>query len=844
MHATTTDTKRIIVLPTDTDDTVILLFYWQQLKVHGLKELCVKTGVGDSSRFVAFHELAASQSHDICEALPGVHNLTGCDYASKVGHATKAHILRAFFATNIITTLLDHQPSFLDPSVYAFVVEDDLLVPDLGLHPIPEKYSLFCTCGKCSTYDVPVERMAYLVVRFATVKALLQMMMMAQAARTHLVASIELTLCNTVSGSTLKVICEGPTTTPDVHPRFFGSSNGVVDDGTASVIWSATWFWLVTDSPFDHPTITDKELKYLEAELAEDHPEEKVSFFFKALFLLLVGYASNKNIAILELTLAHGVSALSENGFFVNHLDIAPRYAGLLLGISTCFAAIAGMISPTIVGTASVIWSALWFWLVTDSPFDHPTITDEEVKYLEAELAEDDTEEKWFMDCGLVAKGLFAGIVIGLMGSGFIAKSFGWPAIFYFFGTTSVIWSALWFWLVTDSPFDHPTITEKEVKYLETELAEDHTEEKVTYLLQAIFILLVGYAPNKDVAILELTLAVGFSGLTSSGHLVNHLDIAPRYAGLLLGITNCLATIPGILSPTIVGIITKNEETAKIELLYKSVFRAFSLQAAFTLLVGYAPNKDIAILELTLAVGFSGLTSSGLMVNHLDIAPRYASLLFGITNCLATIPGILSPTIVGIITKNEAVPGGIFDCSKKLPFLADFDCKKRFGIISVIWSVFWFWLVTDSPFDHPTITEEELKYLAAELAKDHTEEKATLDYESHNNDFTRNTCALSLQAAFTLLVAYAPNKDIAILELTLAVGFSGLTCSGHLVNHLDIAPRYASLLLGITNCLATIPAILSPTIVGIITKNELNEGSLRLMTKKTIALLIVTTSPP
>eukprot|EP00794_Sanderia_malayensis_P001942 gene1942-2209_t len=117
----TTGTKRIIVLPTDTDDTVILLFYWQQLKVNGLKELCVKTGV----------------------------------------------------------------------------VEDDLLVPDLGLHPIPEKYSLFCTYGKSPAYDVPVKRMAYLVVRFATLKALLQMM--AQAARTHLVASIELTLCNTVS---------------------------------------------------------------------------------------------------------------------------------------------------------------------------------------------------------------------------------------------------------------------------------------------------------------------------------------------------------------------------------------------------------------------------------------------------------------------------------------------------------------------------------------------------------------------------------------------------------------------------------------------------------------------
>ena len=189
-----------------------------------MTELWVKTGVGDSTRFVALHELAASLSRDIGEVLPAVHSQTGCDYTSKVGskkaaigcntayylksfgyimdglslerkignaeeylvqvlerntacktmdelriwmyhhhkgrsldelpptsHATRAHILRAFFATNIMITLLDHQPSVIDPRIYGFAVEDDLLVPDVGLHPIPEEYSLFCTCGKCST---------------------------------------------------------------------------------------------------------------------------------------------------------------------------------------------------------------------------------------------------------------------------------------------------------------------------------------------------------------------------------------------------------------------------------------------------------------------------------------------------------------------------------------------------------------------------------------------------------------------------------------------------------------------------------------------------------------------
>lgn len=71
------------------------------------------------------------------------------------------------------------------------------------------------------------------------------------------------------------------------------------------------------------------------------------------------------------------------------------------------------------------------------------------------------------------------------------------------------------------------------------------------------------------------------------------------------------------------------------------------------LVVGYTTNKNIAVLALTLAVGFGGLAWSGFIVNHLDIAPRYASLLLGISNCFATIPGIVSPLIVGFVTVNE-----------------------------------------------------------------------------------------------------------------------------------------------------------------------------------------------
>lgn len=40
------------------------------------------------------------------------------------------------------------------------------------------------------------------------------------------------------------------------------------------------------------------------------------------------------------------------------------------------------------------------------------------------------------------------------------------------------------------------------------------------------------------------------------------------------------------------------------------------------------------------------------MVNSNDVAAGYAGIVFGISNTFATIPGIVSPYLVGVITKN------------------------------------------------------------------------------------------------------------------------------------------------------------------------------------------------
>ncbi|XP_029335429.1 vesicular glutamate transporter 2 [Mus caroli] len=80
----------------------------------------------------------------------------------------------------------------------------------------------------------------------------------------------------------------------------------------------------------------------------------------------------------------------------------------------------------------------------------------------------------------------------------------------------------------------------------------------------------------------------------------------------------------------------------------------FGMEATLLLVVGYSHTRGVAISFLVLAVGFSGFAISGFNVNHLDIAPRYASILMGISNGVGTLSGMVCPIIVGAMTKNKS----------------------------------------------------------------------------------------------------------------------------------------------------------------------------------------------
>lgn len=63
---------------------------------------------------------------------------------------------------------------------------------------------------------------------------------------------------------------------------------------------------------------------------------------------------------------------------------------------------------------------------------------------------------------------------------------------------------------------------------------------------------------NRALAVTLFTVAMGFMGAYYSGMKVNALDLSPNFAGTLMGITNGIGAITGIVAPYLVGALTPN----------------------------------------------------------------------------------------------------------------------------------------------------------------------------------------------------------------------------------------------------------------------------------------------
>lgn len=70
-------------------------------------------------------------------------------------------------------------------------------------------------------------------------------------------------------------------------------------------------------------------------------------------------------------------------------------------------------------------------------------------------------------------------------------------------------------------------------------------------------VLLIFAGCNRPAVLTLLCLTVGLNGFNYSGVNCNHIDVAPNFAGTLMGITNTAANVMGFVTPIVVSHIVE-----------------------------------------------------------------------------------------------------------------------------------------------------------------------------------------------------------------------------------------------------------------------------------------------
>ena len=78
----------------------------------------------------------------------------------------------------------------------------------------------------------------------------------------------------------------------------------------------------------------------------------------------------------------------------------------------------------------------------------------------------------------------------------------------------------------------------------------------------AICLIIASYTGcSRYLTVAVLTIGLGLNGGIYSGFKINHLDLTPRFAGILMAFTNCAANMAGLLAPMAAGNIIEGKPT-------------------------------------------------------------------------------------------------------------------------------------------------------------------------------------------------------------------------------------------------------------------------------------------
>jgi ACS family sodium-dependent inorganic phosphate cotransporter len=382
-----------------------------------------------------------------------------------------------------------------------------------------------------------------------------------------------------------------------------------------------------------------------------------VAMFF---FSTVICYIDRVNVSVAIIPMAHdeGYDAATQGlilssffwGYLLSQLAggwVADRYGGkrvLAFGVATW--SIATILTPP--ATASLgLLLAVRALLGVGEGVNFPAIHSLAAKWTKG--------SERARAVALNFSGIHLGTVLALLISPPLILRLGWRALFYCSGALGFIWLVPWMLKSANRPEDSTRISPEECDEIASDRSAITTPAVIPW--RRIFsepavwaIVLAHTCNNWGLYILLLWLPTYLNKILGVPlERVGEYSLIPWVATFIAG------NLGGWFGDYLIG---GGLSKTTVRKLMQTL--AFALGALPLVILPSVRDPHIAIVLVTASVMCSALSLAAFGVNHLDVGPRYAGILMGISNTAATVPGIIGVAATGLIWQLTGSFGSVF----------------------------------------------------------------------------------------------------------------------------------------------------------------------------------------
>ncbi|HUY20165.1 MAG TPA: ACS family MFS transporter [Candidatus Binataceae bacterium] len=240
--------------------------------------------------------------------------------------------------------------------------------------------------------------------------------------------------------------------------------------------------------------------------------------------------------------------------------------------------------------------------------------------------------------------GLTFGTIVALLVSPAIVIDLGWPSVFYISGALGLVWLAAWYIKAADAPEDCPGVSAHELATIAAGRPEMPLAGSIPWAAilhePAVWAIVIAHLCNNFGFYIILLWLPSYLSHTFQVPMarLGELSVIPYAVAFVM--QNASGWFADTLQKRGMSLtaVRKSMQTA-----------AFAAGAIPLIALPAATSAGVAVTLVTLSIGGSSLGVAAFAVNHLDVAPRYAGILMGLSNTFATIPGIVGVAATGFI---------------------------------------------------------------------------------------------------------------------------------------------------------------------------------------------------